>query len=234
MVALHIQCKIALFRHQLLQLGINGVIVGAANVDGLRSRILGSSRAPKTCNRLSRELTNCPFRHHPRAIVVEGFARFTRFQSQVFAVDLNGVIQSSSNADSSRRIRGTLTWSRHQRGHIDAPLEIRNTRSDLRHHRTAVTVGDEHVWSFVVGQRGYGRCVLGETRRWNGTISRTRQVDGFPRDPSSVQLRGDVAPTPRATPRAVHEDVRRRSHGAIFLDQGSDDQTLECLDGAAF
>jgi hypothetical protein len=32
----------------------------------------------------------------------------------------------------------------------------------------------------------------------------------------------------------VHEDVRRRSHFAIFLDQGSGRQTLECLDGAAF
>lgn len=210
------------------------MIVGAANVDGLRSCVLGLSRAPKTCNRLSRELTNCPFRHHLRAIVVESFARFTRFQSQIFAVDLNGVIQSSSYANSSRRIRGTLTWARHQRGHIDAPLEIRNTRSDFRHHRTAVTVGDEHVRAVMACQCGDSGSIFNKTRRWIGAISRTRQVDGFPRDPSPVQLRGDVAPTPRATPRAVHEDVRRRSHGAIFLDQGSDDQTLECLDGAAF
>ena len=95
-------------------------------------------------------------------------------------------------------------------------------------------MGDEHIRPFVVRQRSDGRCVLGETRLWISTVPRTRQVDGFPRDTSTVQLRCDVAPTPRATPRAVHEDVRRRSHSAIFLDQGSDYQTLECQDGAAF
>jgi len=95
-------------------------------------------------------------------------------------------------------------------------------------------MGDQHVRAVVVGQGGDRFRILGQTRLRTGIVPRTRQVDGPPRDSSLVQLNSDVAPAPRATPRAVHENVRRRTHVVIFPDGRSDCQTVECRDGAAF
>jgi|SRR5665213_866589 len=234
MITLQTHCKVALFRHQLLDPRIYRMIARAPYIDSLSSRILGLSLASKTCESLSCELIHRPLCEVSCAFVVQGVSSLVRMQSNELPVNFDGVVQLCPNSNSSVRVRGALTGTWHQGGHIDTALEIRNPCSDLRCHGASVTVGDEHIRSFVIRQCRDGRRILGESRRWIGTNPRTWQVDGFPHDASLVQLRGDVAPTPRATPRAVHEDVRRRSHSAIFLDQGSDYQTLECLDGEAF
>jgi len=234
MITLQTHCEVALFRHQLLDLRIHRTIVRAPNIDSLSSRIIGLSLASKTCQCLSRKLADRPRCQVGRAFAVKGASCLVRIQPNNLSVNFNGVVEQCPNSNSSVRVGGALTGARHQGGHIDTTLEIRNTCRDLRYHGASVTVGDEHVRDVVVGQRRHGRCVLGETRLWIGTVPRTWQVDGFPRDASTIEFCGDVAPAPRAAPRAVYEDVRRRGHDAIFLDQGSDCQTLECLDGAAF
>ena len=234
MITFQSQCKVALFGHQLLDLWIDRMIIRAPYIYGLSSRIFGLSLVSKTCQGLSRKLADRPPGHVGRAIAVKGGSRFVRTQSNKLPINFDGVVQQRAHSNSPVRVRGTLARAGHQCGNIDTTLEIRNTCRDLRNHGASVTVGDEHVRALIDGQRRHGRGVLGETRRWIGTVPRTRQVNGFPRDASTIEFCGDVAPAPRAAPCAVYEDVRRRSHGAIFLDQGSECQTLECLDGAAF
>ena len=75
MVALQSQGKVALFGEQLLQLRIDRVVVGAANIDGLRQGIVGFAMIPKAGDGLGRELCHGPFRNRGGAVVVKGLAR---------------------------------------------------------------------------------------------------------------------------------------------------------------
>ena len=75
MVARQSQGKVALFGKQLLQLRIDGVVVGAANIDGLRRGIVRFAMTSETGDGLCRELFHGPFRNRGSASVVEGIAR---------------------------------------------------------------------------------------------------------------------------------------------------------------
>ena len=127
MFAFKTQRNIALFRHQLLDLRIDRVIVRASNINGLGACVLGLSMDSKTCQCLCRKLADRPSGNLGSAIAVKGPFRQFRFQPEVVAFDLNRVVEERANTNSSRRICGTLARSGHQSGHVDAPLEIRNT-----------------------------------------------------------------------------------------------------------
>jgi hypothetical protein len=150
------------------------------------------------------------------------------------AVDLDRVIQTGAYANPPRRVRGALAQSGDESRNVDASLEIRQLGSNLGGDRATVTMGDEDTRSDTLGQRCDGPGILSESRRRIGVDPRTGQVDGPPRDTTAIELGPDVAPAPRSAPRAVHEYVRRRSHTDIFLDQRSEGQLLEWIDGAAF
>jgi hypothetical protein len=149
-------------------------------------------------------------------------------------VDLDRVIQTGAYANLPRRVRCALAESGDESGNVDASLEIAQPCGNLGGDCATVTMGDEDTRSDTLGQRCDGRGIVSETCRWISADAGTRQVDGPPRDTTAIELRPDVAPTPRSTPGTVHEYVRRRSHTDIFLDQRSEDQLLEWIDGAAF
>src|ERR1039458_3987602 len=175
----------------------------------------------ETGDGLCRKLFDGPFRSRGSAVVEEGIARQVGIQSKKFTFDFNGVIKERSNSNMSRGIRRAFTRNREQGRDVDASLEIGYARSDLRNDRTSVTMGDENIRSDSVCQRSDSGGVFGEAGCRAGAVPRARKVDGPPRDATAIQFNADVAPTPRATPRAVHEDVRGRTHCAIFHDEGS-------------
>ena len=174
MVAFQSQGKVALFGKQLLQLRIDGVVVGAANIDGLRHVIVGFAMTSETGDGLRRKLFHGPFRSRGSAVVEKGIARQVGLQSKKFTFDFNGVIEERSNSNTSRGIRRAFTRNGEQGRDVDASLEIGYARSDLRNDRTSVTMGDENIGAFIVGQRSDGCGVFGESRCRVGAVPRTR------------------------------------------------------------
>ena len=174
MIALQSQGKVALFGKQLLQLRIDCVVVGAANIDGLRRGIVGFAMTSETGDGLCRELFDGPFRNRGSAAVVEGIARHIGLQSKKFTFDFNGVIEERSNSNTSRGIRRAFTRNGEQGRDVDASLEIGYARSDLRNDRTSVTMGDENIRSDSVCQRSDSCGVFGEAGCRVGAVPRAR------------------------------------------------------------